>query len=361
MQTPATHPQYYRQLGKSGLQVSTIGLGSMTWGTQNTETQAHAQIELALREGVNFWDTAEMYPTNPVQQSTMGNTESIIGNWFAQHGQREKVILATKITGPGKYKLRAESNITPTTLREALTASLKRLQTDYIDLYQLHWPNRGSYHFGQHWSYTGPHSTILSQRPEKVLDDLRAILQTLCDFIKEGKIRHWGVSNDSSWGVMTMLRLCDEMGVPRPVSIQNEFNLTCRLFEPDLAEVALRENIGLLAWSPLAGGMLSGKYFGGATPEGSRVSLAGYSGKHRNTPMAQAAYDAYTTVARNHGLDPAQMAVVFTLAMPFCTSSIVGATTLEQLKTNIAARDVKLSANVLDDIEKVRRQYPMPY
>lgn len=361
MQTPTTHPQYFRPLGSSGLQVSTICLGSMTWGTQNTEAEAHAQIVLALSEGITFWDTAEMYPTNPVTQSTMGNTETIIGNWFAKHGNREKVILATKITGPGKYKLREESNITPTTLREAATASLKRLQTDYIDLYQLHWPNRGSYHFGQVWDYAGPKSMMLNQKTDKIQDDLRATLQTLGELIKEGKIRHWGVSNDSSWGVMTMLRLCDEMGVPRPISIQNEYNLTCRLFEPDLAEVAMRENLSLLAWSPIAGGMLSGKYFGGAVPEGSRVSLAGYSGRHRNTPIAQAAYDAYTTVARNHGLDPAQMAVAFTLAMPFCPSSIIGATTLEQLKTNIAARDVKLSAEVLEDIEKVRRQYPMPY
>lgn len=359
MQNPT--PQHFRPLGTSGLNVSTICLGSMTWGTQNTEAQAHEQIATALAEGITFWDTAEMYPTNPVKAETMGNTESIIGNWFGKAGGRDKIILATKITGPGRYKLREESNITPTTLREAVTASLKRLQTEYIDLYQLHWPNRGSYHFGQQWEYTGPHSTILNQRTPHVLDDLRAIITTLGELIQEGKIRHWGLSNDTSWGVMTMLRLCDELGVPRPISIQNEYSLSCRLFEPDLAEVCLRENIGLLAWSPLAGGLLTGKYFGGAVPEGSRGSLAGYSGRHRNTPLAQAAYDAYTTVARNHGLDPAQMAIAFTLAMPFCPSSIIGATTLEQLRTNIAARDVVLSPEVLEDIEKVRHQYPMPY
>ncbi len=350
-----------RTLGADALKVSAICLGTMTWGTQNTQAEAHAQIGLALEHGVTFWDTAEMYPTNPVKAETMGGSESIIGAWLAQNGGRDKIILASKITGPGRYKLREESNITPATLREAVAASLQRLQTDYLDLYQLHWPNRGMPHFGQHWGYAGPATTMAHQRTEKVTEDLRGIVQTLGDLIKAGKIRHWGVSNDTRWGVMTMLRLATELGVPGPVSIQNEYSLTCRLFEPDLAEVSLREKVGLLAWSPLAGGMLSGKYFGGAVPAGTRASLPGYSGKHRNTPVAQAAYDAYTTLARTHGLEPAQMAIAFTLAMPFCASSIIGATSLEQLKSNIEAATLNLAPEVLEGIERIRRQYPLPY
>lgn len=351
-----------RPLGNSGLQVSEICLGTMTWGTQNTQPEAFEQMDYALSMGVNFWDTAEMYPTNPVKAETMGATETILGNYFAQHpGVRDKVVLASKITGPGRYKLREESNITPTTLTQALDAILKRLQTDYLDLYQLHWPNRGSYHFGQHWHYAGPHSTVLNQTTAKVEADMLATIETLAGFIKAGKIRHWGLSNDTAWGTMKMLQLAEKHGLPKPVSIQNEYSLLCRLFEPDLAEVALREGVGLLAWSPLAGGLLTQKYHQGARPEGARATLPGYSGHHRSTPAMQAAADAYRDLAAQYGLDAAQLAIAFTLAQPFCASSIIGATSMAQLKTNLAAASVALSDDLLADLAKLQRQYPMPY
>jgi aryl-alcohol dehydrogenase-like predicted oxidoreductase len=351
----------YRALGTSGLKVSEICLGTMTWGTQNTEAEAHTQMAYALSEGVTFWDTAEMYPTNPVRKETTGLTERIIGSYFKTHGDRDKVILASKIAGPGRYTLREDANITPKTLRQALEASLKRLGTDYLDLYQLHWPNRGSYHFSQYWTYAGPGTGILNQVTSKMVEDLLGTLQTLDALIKEGKIRHWGLSNETAWGTTTFLHLAEKHQLARPVSLQNEYSLVCRLFEPDLAEVALRDKVGLLAWSPLAGGLLSGKYFGGMIPPGSRASLPGYSGSQRLSPMAHAAYDAYTTLARTHGLDPAQMAIAFTLAMPFTTSSIIGATTLEQLKTNIGAADITLAPEVLEGIAQLWRKYPMPY
>ncbi len=351
-----------RPLGTSGLQVSQLGLGTMTWGTQNTQAEAFAQMDEALGHGVTFWDTAEMYPTNPVKIETMGQTESIIGQYFAQHpGSRAKVVLASKISGPGRYKLREESTITPATLTQALEASLQRLQTDTIDLYQLHWPNRGSYHFGQHWGYTGPQSTILNQTTATVVAEMLAIVETLAGFIKAGKVRAWGLSNDTSWGTMTMLHLAQQHGLPKPVSLQNEFSLLWRLFEPDLAEIALREQVGLLAWSPLAGGLLTAKYHHGARPAGCRATLPGYSGNHRSTATMQAAADAYRDLATKHGLDPAQMAIAFTLAMPFTASCLIGATSLEQLRTNIAAANLTLSAEVLVGIDAIRRQYPMPY
>jgi aryl-alcohol dehydrogenase-like predicted oxidoreductase len=351
-----------RPLGLSGLQVSEICLGTMTWGTQNTQAEAFEQMDYALSVGVNFWDTAEMYPTNPVKADTMGHTESIIGQYFAQHpSARAKVVLASKITGPGRYKLREESNITPTSLSQALEASLQRLQTDYLDLYQLHWPNRGSYHFGQQWHYAGPHSTILNQTTAKVEADMLATLEALAGFIKAGKIRHWGLSNDTAWGTMKMLELAKTHGLPKPVSLQNEYSLLCRLFEPDLAEVCLREGVGLLAWSPLAGGLLTQKYHQGARPAGARATLAGYSGLHRSTNAMQAAADAYRNLAAQHGLDAAQLAIAFTLAMPFTASSIIGATTPAQLQTNIAASQVTLEPEVLTEIAKIYQQYPMPY
>ncbi len=351
-----------RPLGTTDLHVSEICLGTMTWGTQNTEAEAFAQMDYALGAGVTFWDTAEMYPTNPVKLETMGDSERMIGRYFAQRPTvRNSVVLASKITGPGRYKLREESNITPTTLAQALEASLERLNTDYLDLYQLHWPNRGNYHWSGHWHYAGVGSAIVQQKTERIEADLLAILETLDGFVKAGKIRHWGLSNDSSWGTMKYLQLAEKHGLAKPVSIQNEFNLTCRLFEPDLAEVSLREKVGLLAWSPLAGGFLSGKYYGGTRPAGSRAALAGYSGGQRHTPQAQAAVDAYTDLARVHGLEMSQMAIAFTLAMPFTTSSIIGATTMEQLKSNISAADLTLSAEVLAGIAAIHKQYPMPY
>lgn len=351
-----------RALGTSGLNVTEICLGTMTWGTQNTPEEAFAQMDLALEMGVSFWDTAELYPTNPVTKETMGNTESIIGDYFAANpAARHKVVLASKIMGPGRYALRAEPNITPATLRQAAEGSLGRLNTDHIDLYQLHWPNRGNYHWSAQWNFAGPGSIVPTQNTRQIEDDMLATLNTLAVLKKEGKIRHWGLSNESAWGTAKFLELARTHNLPAPVSIQNEYNLTCRVFEPDLAEVALRDRVGLLAWSPLAGGLLSGKYYKGDTSQGGRATLPGYSGQARSTAQGRAATDAYTDLARAHGLNPAQMAIAFTLAQPFTTASIIGATTLEQLKTDIEAANIKLSKEVMDGIEKIRRDYPMPY
>jgi aryl-alcohol dehydrogenase-like predicted oxidoreductase len=359
LKTPSPLPT--RPLGSSGLHVPVICLGTMTWGSQNTQSEAHAQMHSAIEAGATFWDTAELYPTNPVRAETHGHTESIIGAFFAQHGGRDKILLASKMVGPGRPHIRKGSGFSPATIREALEASLTRLQTDYIDLYQLHWPNRGSYHFSQQWGYAGPGTPILKQTTSRVEEDLLNTLQTLSDLVKEGKIRHIGLSNETAWGTLKFLELAKQHQLPAMVSIQNEYSLLCRLFEPELAEISLRENISLLPWSPLAGGLLSGKYFGGARPEGSRITLPGYSGQSRLTLPMQSACDAYTTLAQSHGLNPAQMAIAFTLTRPFVASTIIGATTMEQLKSNIAAAHLTLSPEVMDGIEAIQRAYPMPY
>lgn len=347
-----------RPLGQTGLMVSELCLGTMTWGTQNTEAEAHAQMDYALTQGVTFWDTAEMYPTNPTSAATYGTTEKMIGTWLAANpGKREQVVLASKMAGPVRAKhIREGSAITPTTLRAALESSLQRLQTDYLDLYQIHWPNRGDYHWSKYWQYEP------SALPtDAVKDDLRAMLETLGTLIQEGKIRHFGISNESCWGTMTLLQLADQHGLPRVASIQNEYSLLCRIAEPDLQEVCMREKVSFLPWSPLGGGLLSEKYYGGARPSNGRVMLPGYSGPQRMTAQMQLAVDAYTDLARAHGLDVSQMALAFTLTRPFVTSTIIGATSMDQLKTDIAAADVVLSAEVLAGIEAIRRQWPMPY
>ncbi|MCB1174992.1 MAG: aldo/keto reductase [Leptospiraceae bacterium] len=345
----------YVNLGPTDLKVSKICLGTMTWGLQNSEADGHAQMDYALEQGVNFFDTAEMYAVPPSAE-TYGKTETIIGTWFQKRQNRDKVILASKIIGPGPRWVRGgKALIDPDNIKSALTDSLKRLQTDYIDLYQLHWPNRGSYHFGQHWHYNpDPANT------DAILDNLAAVLHCLQDQIKAGKIRHIGISNETSWGTMQYLRLAAEQGLPRMVSIQNEYSLLNRLFEPDLAEVALREKIGLLAWSPLATGMLSGKYAAGQMPAGARWNLL-KKFNQRDTPAAHAAVDAYAALARQHGLDPAQMALAFVNDRPFVTANIIGATSLEQLKSNIDSIQLKLGADVLKEINAIRRQYPIPF
>lgn len=345
----------YRRLGRTNLKVSAICLGTMTWGRQNTEAEGHAQMDMALEHGVNFFDTAEMYAVPPTPD-TYGKTESIIGSWFAARKNRDKVILASKVAGPGLRWIRGGNyRIDRKNILEAIEGSLGRLQTDYIDLYQLHWPNRGSYHFGQYWGYNPDPSNST-----EVLENFIEVLETLQALIQEGKLRHIGLSNETAWGVMHYLRLSEEKGLPRMASIQNEYSLLNRLFECDLSEIALREDIGLLAWSPLAAGMLSGKYAHGKIPKGSRWSI---SSRHnqRNTPQAHAAVDAYLKVASKHGLDPVQMALAFVTSRPFVTSNIIGATNLEQLKTNLDSVDVRLGPEVLADIDQVRRDYPIPY
>lgn len=343
----------YRKLGPTDLDVSLICLGTMTWGRQNTEEEGHQQMDYALERGVNFWDTAEMYSVPPSAE-TYGRTEEIIGTWFQKSGKRDQVILASKIAGPALPWIRGgQSRIDRTNIMQAVEASLKRLQSDYIDVYQLHWPNRGSYHFQQNWGYAP------SFDKQAVQDNFVEVLETLDELIKAGKVRHIGLSNETAWGVMQWLGLSEQHRLPRMVSIQNEYSLLCRHFDTDLQEIVMAEKIGLLAWSPLATGMLSGKYLGGARPQGSRWGLLAYP--PRDFPQAQEAVAAYMKVATKHGLDVCQMALAFVNARPFVTANIIGATSMEQLKSNIDSIDLELSSEVIADIEAVHRLYPMPY
>lgn len=340
-------------LGTTGLSVSELCLGTMTWGSQNTEAEAHAQMSLALDHGVTFWDTAEMYPVNPVRAETVGRTEEIIGTWFASN-RRDRVILATKITGKGAV-VRDNAPITGASLREAVDGSLKRLQTDYIDLYQLHWTNRGGYHFRQNWTFD-PSGRDAGAVTENMLD----VLAAAADLIRAGKIRHIGLSNESVWGTARWLHLAALHDLPRMATVQNEYSLLCRQFDTDWAELSAMENLPLLAFSPLATGLLTGKYRGDATPAGSRRTLnADLSG--RATPAAHAAVEAYLAIAAKHGLDPAQMAIAFCRTRPYPNIPIIGATSMAQLATNIAAADVTLTPEVLADIAAAWRAHPQPY
>lgn len=345
----------YRNLGRTGLKVSSLCLGTMTWGSQNSEAEGHAQMDYAVEQGINFFDTAELYPVPPAAE-TQGLTEKYVGSWFAKRKNRDQIILASKMVGTGLPWIRGgDMPIDKHSLTEALEGNLKRLQTDYIDLYQLHWPNRAHYHFGAVWNFDASKNEAAKEK-ESFLE----ILETLAGFIKEGKIRHFGLSNDTAWGVMQYLKLSESHNLPRLASIQNEYNLTCRIFEPDLAEISLMEEVSLLAYSPLSTGAISGKYLNGQIPEGSRRSLK-QRHNHRANRIADAAISAYIKVAEKHGLDVCQMALAFGLSRAFMTSVIIGATNLEQLSSNIAAKDLKLSGEVLSDIEAVRRDYPIPY
>ena len=344
----------YNTLGRTGITVSEICLGTMTWGTQNSEAEAHEQMDYAVSQGVNFFDTAELYPVTPAGPETMGLTEDYIGTWLKKSGKRNEIVVATKVAGPGRPYIRSGTPAGPKTMREALETSLKRLQTDHVDLYQMHWPNRGHYHFRQAWTYDPSH-----QDTSATVEDLAAILETLGAFVKEGKVRAIGLSNDTAWGTMTMLALAEKHGLPRIASLQNEYNFLYRAFDLDLAEVSHHENVGLLAYSPLAAGLLSGKYLNGANPEGSRLSINGDLGG-RYTEYQEPAVQAYATLAREHNLDLAQMQLAFSLTRPFMTSVIIGATSMDQLKTNIGAKDVVLSADVLKGIARLHKMYPAP-
>lgn len=342
-----------RELGRSGIRVSLYGLGTMTWGSQNTPEEAFAQIDYALERGVNLLDTAEMYPTTPLAAPTSGDTERIIGQWLARSGRRDSVVIATKVTGAGNRTVpgRDGAPISPKIIRVAIEGSLSRLGTDHVDLYQLHWPNRGSYHFRQSWTWE-PH-----RQPRSEADDMLAILETVAELVAEGKVRAFGLSNESAWGTATFLRLAEAHGLPRVVSIQNEYNLLHRLFDLDLAELAHQESVGLLAFSPLAAGLLSGKYAGGARPAGSRATLNDtLSG--RINQWSEPAVAAYVELARSHGLDPAQMALAFAASRPFMASVLVGATSMQQLATDLGAAELTLAPEVVDGIAAVRRRFP---
>jgi aryl-alcohol dehydrogenase-like predicted oxidoreductase len=341
-------------LGKTGLKVSELCLGTMTWGTQNTEADGHAQADMALDHGVTFWDTAEMYPVNPVRPETVGRTEEIIGRWLAARGGRDRLVIATKITGKSQFT-RPGQPITGATLRDAVEGSLRRLQTEYIDLYQLHWPNRGSYHFRQSWGYAPTGIDKVAETAQ--MTDILIAAQAL---VAEGKIRAIGLSNESVWGAARWLHLADSLSLPRMGSVQNEYSLLCRQFDTDWAELSLIEDMPLLAFSPLATGLLSGKYAGDVIPEGSRRSMnRDLSG--RITPQVFPAVAAYLGIAARYGLDPCQMAIAFCRARPFTTVPIIGATTLDQLRTNLGAAEVSLSPEVLAEIAETHRAHPAPY
>jgi len=344
----------YRRLGQTDLNISLIGLGTMTWGFQNTQAEGFEQMDYALERGINFFDTAEMYAIPPSAE-TFGTTETIIGNWFASRLNRDKVILASKITGPGLPWVRDGHNvIDKKNILLAVESSLKRLQTDYIDLYQLHWPNRGSYHFGQSWDYA---PNFDAQAEEENFLEVLHTMQTLID---AGKIRHIGLSNETAWGMTKWLQLAQQHNLPRMVSIQNEYSLLCRYFEPDLSEIALHEDCGLLAWSPLSRGTLSGKYLNGARPAGSRLAIETRP-DHRAHPQAEAATKKYIELAKQHDLDPCQMALAFVNSRPFISSTLIGATNMQQLKNNINSIELNLSTEINVEIEKIRRDHPMPY
>jgi len=344
----------YNPLGRTGIDVSEICLGTMTWGSQNSEQEAHGQLDYALAKGVNFIDTAELYPTTPLSPETYGDTERFIGSWLKARGNRDKVVLASKVAGPGRPHIRGGEPMNRAGILAAIDASLSRLQTDYVDLYQLHWPNRGHYHFRNSWGYDPS-----QQDRNQVAEELSEILETVGDLVKAGKVRALGLSNDTAWGTMRMLALSQEKGLPRVASIQNEYNLLYRTYDLDLAELSHHEDIGLLAYSPLAAGLLTGKYLDGAKPEGSRLTKNGDLGG-RYQPMQEPAVRAYVDLAHKHGLDPAQMALAFCLTRPFMASVIIGATSMEQLKTNIVAKDVTLSEDVLDGIARIHRLHPAP-
>lgn len=343
----------YTELGDSGIRVSRICLGTMTWGEQNSEAEAHAQLDCALEHGVNFVDTAELYPVPP-RAETQGRTESYIGSWLRRRGSRDRVVLATKVVGPGdwvSYFRDGRPRLDRANIEAALDASLRRLQTDHVDLYQLHWPDRSTNFFGRLGYQSEPDA------PDTV--PLEETLAVLTDLVASGKVRTIGVSNETPWGTLRCVELARRNGWPRIVSIQNPYNLLNRTFEIGLAEVADREGVGLLAYSPLAFGVLSGKYLDGARPPGSRLTLFARFDRY-NGPEAVRATAAYVALAREHGLDPAQMALAYVNDRPFVTSNIIGATTLEQLTANIASIELALSDEVLSGIEAIHTGQPNP-
>ena len=344
-----------RPLGQTGITVSELCLGTMTWGSHNTEAEGHAQADMAVDRGVTFWDTAEMYPVAPVRAETVGRTEEIIGTWLAARGGRDRLVIATKVTGKGQI-VRPGQPISGAMIRQAVDGSLKRLQTDYIDLYQLHWPNRGSYHFRQIWNYDPRGRGSLAEVEAHMTD----VLETCAALVDEGKIRQIGLSNETVWGAARWLSVAAARGLPRMATVQNEYSLLCRQFDSDWAELSAVEDMPLLAFSPLATGLLSGKYAGDVTPDRTRRSHVPDLGG-RITPRVFPAVAAYLGIAARHGLDPCQMAIAFCLSRPFPCIPIIGATTLDQLATNIGAVDVTLSEDVLAEIDAAHRDHPQPY
>jgi aryl-alcohol dehydrogenase-like predicted oxidoreductase len=340
----------YTTIDHTDLKVSTICLGTMTWGQQNTEADGHEQMSYALDHGINFFDTAEMYSIPP-KRETYGATEKIIGSWFRKTGTRDKVILASKIVGKAGFTehIRSET-YTRQAIIEAVEGSLQRLDTDRIDLYQLHWPERRTNYFGKRGYDHQPDD------PWKY--NFQGILRALEELIQSGKIRYIGVSNETPWGIMRYLTESKEHNLPRMVTIQNPYSMLNRSFETGLAEMAIREKIRLLAYSPLAFGVLSGKYLTGQ-PANARLTLFPHYTRYNN-PQVREATKKYVDLAHKHGLSPTQMALAFVNTRPFVASNIIGATTMEQLKENIASIDIELSTDIIDDINDIHEIIPDP-
>ena len=340
----------YRQLGDTDIDVSVICLGTMTYGEQNTETEAHEQLDYAFEQGVNFIDTAEMYAIPP-RKETQGLTEQHIGTWLAQRNNREDIVIATKVSGPGMQPyLRGGPQLTRKHIDQAIKESLRRLQTDYIDLYQVHWPARSTNYFGE-LGYL--HEDDDDATP------IEETLEALTRLVEQGHVLHLGVSNETPWGVMEYLRVADEYGWPRIVSVQNPYNLLNRTFEVGLAEIAHREQAGLLAYSPLGFGVLSGKYLHGKKPAGARLTLFEFFERYTGD-LGEKATRHYIDIAKDAGLDPAEMALAYVNSRSFLTANIIGATTMEQLRTNIASIDLELGDDVIEAIEAVHREIPNP-
>lgn len=343
----------YRKLGNTEIDVSVICLGTMTWGQQNSREQAFEQMDYALSQGVNFVDTAELYSIPP-QAGTYGRTEEIIGEWLQARGKRNKLVLASKIAGPGEdwipHIRGGKTRFDRRDISLALDSSLKRLQTDYLDLYQLHWPQRDANFFGK-LGFEVP--------VEEHITPILETLEALGEQVKAGKIRHIGLSNETPWGVMQFLYYAEQAGLTRIVSVQNPYSLLNRTYEVGLAEVSWREKVGLLAYSPLGFGVLSGKYLDGAQPDGARLSLFPSYTRYSN-PAALTATSKYVALARRHGLEPAQMALAYVNSRPFLTSTIIGATTMEQLRNNVDSINLRLSDEVLSAIEEIHNAHANP-
>ncbi|WP_075522050.1 aldo/keto reductase [Candidatus Pelagibacter communis] len=341
----------YKTLGNTDIKVSTICLGTMTWGEQNTEKEGFQQMDYALDQGVNFWDTAELYSIPP-KEETFGHTEIIIGNWFEKTKKRDKVILATKVAGPAREYIRGGgNNYTLKRMTEALHNSLKRLKTDYIDLYQLHWPERNTNTFGR---------LGYEHNESKEWNRFEDVLNYLSKFIKEGKIRNIGLSNETPWGVSKCLSLAKGNDLPRMLSIQNPYSLLNRTYEVGLAEISIREEIGLLGYSPLASGYLTGKYRDNQLPKNSRLERDGDFWTRYNKPNTSKAVDAYYEIAQKYNIDFTQMSLKFCEIQPFMTSVIIGATTMDQLKTNIESVNINLTNEIVDEINEIQKIYPNP-
>ena len=341
----------YKKLGTTDLDVSLICLGTMTWGTQNSEEDAFEQMDYSVSKGINFFDTAEIYSVPPTAES-YGKTEEMIGNWFEKRKNREKIILASKVAGPGCDWIRGGGNsFNEKKIGEAIDASLKRLKTDYIDLYQLHWPERSTNFFGKR-EYSFNES-------EGNWNSFESILQALEKFIKSGKIRHIGMSNETPFGLSKYIELSKNKSLPRMMSVQNPYNLVNRTYEIGMSEISLREKCGLLVYYPLAAGGLSGKYRNNQMPKDSRMTLFKGWERHLN-PLAMKAYDEYHKLAKDNNMTMVQLAQSFVNSRPFVTSNIIGATTMEQLKENIGSINIELNDEIIEKINLIHNNNPNP-